>query len=162
MMGMSLVKLERRADAYICPKCGRPLRERAGGSVRIVNGRVDMDATKKKYICDHCNVYYQEVLQTGYFDKFPLPVELRSLETVKKKPLKHTGDLQPMVLRREADGKCACPRCGERMDFVGGQPVSIVDGHLDMEDVMDHFHCPYCGSVFRRIASTDYFQWSEK
>ncbi|MBR3458982.1 MAG: hypothetical protein IKH16_12650, partial [Selenomonadaceae bacterium] len=90
------------------------------------------------------------------YDEFPLP------EKMKPKKLVRTGDIPPMELKREADGKCTCPRCGERMDFVEGQPVRIVDGKPDMENVKDHFECRSCNSVYRRIASTNYFQWTEK
>ena len=31
-----------------------------------------------------------------------------------------------------------------------------------MENVLDHFRCGRCGSVYRRIVNTDYFQWTEK
>ena len=48
------------------------------------------------------------------------------------------------------------------MDFVEGGPVRVVDGKVDMDNVWDHFRCDHCSSVYRRIATTDYFQWSEK
>ncbi len=145
-----------------------------------------------RYVCTSCGVYYRELLGSGYFEEYDLKEEVRekaaaSMKAAREKwaavgkamknapaastpaeapkeerHVKPTGDLQPMQLKREADGKCACPRCGTRMDFVEGQPVRIVDGKPDMENVMDHFHCPYCDSVFRRIATTDFFQYSEK
>lgn len=166
---MSVIKLEyNAARQFICPGCGEPLRRKEGGAVRIENGRVDMSVTLPKYICDHCGVYYQEVLRSGYYDVFPLEnrdqqAPAASEKTKKqRKRLLRTGDLEPMKLERGADGKCVCPRCGERMDYVEGQPVRLVDGKPDMENVKDHFRCPYCHSVYRRIATTDYFQWSEK
>ena len=70
--------------------------------------------------------------------------------------------LQPMVLKRDRNNQCVCPRCGEMMDFVEGQAVRLVDGVPDMENVKDHFHCKHCNSTFRRLVATDYFQWSEK
>lgn len=156
---MSVIKLAlNERQKFICPKCGRELTHVEGGAVSIVNGRVDMSSTLPKYECDHCNVYYQELLGSGYYDEYPMP---KKAEPPKRKLLA-TGDIPPTQLKREADGKCACPRCGERMDFVEGQPVRIVNGRPDMDNVMDHFNCPYCKSVYRRIASTDYFQWSEK
>ena len=45
-------------------------------------------------------------------------------------------------------------------DYIGR--LVLKNGKPDMENVMDHFHCPYCDSVFRRIATTDFFQYSEK
>ena len=71
-------------------------------------------------------------------------------------------DLEPMQLKAGADGKCPCPRCGEKMDYIEGDAVKLVDGKPDMDDVWAHFSCPHCHSVYRRIVNTDYFQWSEK
>ncbi len=157
---MTVTKLAlNEKNCFLCPKCSRELQYVAGGAVSIVNGRVDMSSTLPKYECHHCGVYYQELLNSGYYDEFEIP------EAQRHKPVRRviaTGDIPPTQLKREADGKCGCPRCGERMDFVEGGPVRIVDGKPDMENVKDHFHCPYCNSVYRRIASTDYFQWSEK
>lgn len=160
VIDMTVMKLAlNEQKRFLCPKCNRELVYQAGGAVSIVNGRVDMSTTKPRYECGHCGVYYQELLNSGYYDEYPMP------KPVQAKPVKRiiaTGDIPPTQLRREADGKCECPRCGERMDFVEGQPVRIVNGKPDMENVMDHFRCPYCSSVYRRIATTDYFQWSEK
>lgn len=168
---MTVTKLKLSASKkYICPQCNKELRFKEGGAVRIVNGKVDMDATLPRYICDSCNLFYRELLNTGYFDYFPLPDEDKlSKQTpppapkpeVKKRVIA-TGDIPPTILKREADGKCPCPRCGERMDFVEAGPVKIVNGKPDFSDTMDHFNCPYCKSVFRKIVGTDYFQWSEK
>ena len=165
---------------YLCPKCGKKLTYVPGGAVAIVNGKVDMERTQPHYACEGCGVYYKELLGSGYFEEYPLRGTVQPNAAVPKgtqaatvappapqpaqkpRPVRRTGDLEPVQLRREADGKCTCPRCGGRMDFVEGQPVRIVDGKPDMENVKDHFHCPDCDSVFRRIATTDYFQWSEK
>ena len=153
-MRMALIQLNKKDDSFVCPDCNAPLRREEGGPVQIVNGKVDMDATLPKYVCGSCGVFYRELLNSGFFDKFPLPKP--------KKKLLRTGDIPPMELKRGPDGKATCPRCGERMDYVEGQPVRIVDGKPDMENVKDHFNCKECNSVFRRIATTDYFQWSEK
>lgn len=159
---MSVIKLE---QVYICPHCGGVLRYRSGGAVSVAGGQVDMSTTLPKYVCDKCNVYFQELLRSGFFDEFELPQEWRQQPEQPKQPerkLRRTGDIEPMELHKDANGQCVCPRCGEMMDFVEGQPVRIVDGKPDMENVKDHFHCPHCDSVYRRIATTDYFQWSEK
>jgi len=156
---MSVTKLETNSDGNkVCPKCGGVLGYIEGGAVSVINGKVDMSSTLPKYTCQNCAVYYQELLSSGYYDIFPLPQELKN----PKRKILSTGDLAPMKLVRDNDGKSTCPRCGERMDFVEGQPVRIVNGKPDMENVKEHFHCNFCGSVYRRIASTDYFQWSEK
>lgn len=152
-----------------------------GDAVAIVDGRVDMERTQPTYVCDHCDKSYRELMGSGYFEEYDggeracssaqMPAKDAQSASLaarqppapkKKQHLRSTGELVPVKLKREADGRCVCPRCGERMDFVEGQPVRIVDGKPDMENVMDHFHCPYCGSIFRRIATTDYFQWSER
>ena len=155
---MSVMKLTTgTGGAFVCPTCGKDLRYVEGGAVSIVNGKVDMSSTLPKHVCEDCGVYYQELLGSGYYDVYELPPNMRK----PKRKVLPTGDLKPAVLKREADGKCACPRCGDRMDYIEGQPVRLVNGKPDMENVKEHFHCPYCNSVFRRIASTDYFQWSE-
>ena len=162
-MALTQLKKDDRKN-LLCPKCGDALKRLEGGPVAIVNGKVDMSATLPKFACGKCGVYYQELLNSGYFDEYPWQDAASATPAAPKKPKRviRTGDIAPTQLKREADGKCACPRCGERMDFVEGQPVRIVDGKPDMENVKDHFNCPYCRSVYRRIATTDYFQWSEK
>ena len=138
-----------------------------------------MDATLPRQICDHCGVFYRELLGSGYYDVFVLPKEDRLVpkptpapsrqptptapfRSAIKKRVIATGDIPPTILKREADGKCPCPRCGDRMNFVEAGPVQIVNGKPDFSNTMDHFICPYCRSVFRKIVGTDYFQWSEK
>ena len=185
---MTVTKLQLNAGKkLVCPKCGAELRYVAGGAVRVVNGKVDMDATLPKQVCDHCKIFYRELLHSGYYDEFPLeeadakPVEPKPVSKPAQKPAPKpvvkpsakparspapkkrviaTGDIPPTQLKREADGKCPCPRCGERMDFVPAGPVRIVNGRPDFSNTMDHFVCPYCKSVFRKIVGTDYFQWS--
>lgn len=157
---MALFQLVKKNSSLLCPKCQGELHFVDGGAVQIVNGRADMDAARPKYECEACGVYYQEMLGTGYYGEHDLPP--RTHVAARPKNVKRTGDLEPMVLKKDVNGKAPCPRCGELMDFVEGQPVRIVDGRPDMENVKDHFHCRHCSSTFRRIASTDYFQWSEK
>ena len=150
---MTVKKLEQGTGGiYLCPACGRGLRCVEGGAVRVVDGRVDMENTKPRYECDSCGVFYRELLSSGYFDVFPL----------EKKKIRATGELQPVKLQKDAQGHAECPRCGGRMEFVEGQPVHLVDGKPDMENVLGHFICRECNSVYRRIVKTDYFQWYEK
>ncbi len=80
----------------------------------------------------------------------------------KGKEVLPTRDLQPVQLKRDSEGKCACPRCGANMEYIEGGAVRLVDGRPYMDDVWDHFVCKKCASVFRRIVGTDYFQWSDK
>ena len=133
---------------YLCPRCQQKLRYVPGDAVAIVDGRVDMTRTQPYYVCDKCHTSYRELMGSGYFEEYEgvdarLPAadapadagqaaapERRPAKP--KHPLRSTGELEPVQLKREADGRCACPRCGKRMDFVAGQPVRIVDGKPDM------------------------------
>ena len=54
-----------------CPVCGGLFRFVAGGAVRVVNGKVDMENVKPKYECDTCGVFYREVLTSGFYVPFP-------------------------------------------------------------------------------------------
>ena len=65
-------------------------------------------------------------------------------------------------LAKDADGAFLCPQCGGPLRTVEGGTVVIRDGKADMETISPHFRCASCDSVFRRIATTEYFQWSEK
>lgn len=275
---MALKQLQKNENGFICPQCHQSLRFVDGGAVRIVDGKLDMDNAKAKYECYTCNIFYREVMNTGYYDVFPLdkqaqrPSERKSkgeqqiahtkmfcpqcgrimvpefdgkdtpkgfqkldgvevtyhcedcdivyreaiisgtlhtlawytpssavsealqersadvlsevvstaegspaLSQVKetrqdtaheaeadKRELKATGDLPPMELKKNENGRCECPRCGGSMKYIEGQPVRIVDGKPTFDDVLDHFSCPDCKSVFRRIVGTNYFQYSEK
>ena len=158
---MSVIKLQTDANKkLLCPKCGQQLRTVAGGSISVKNGRVDLDATLPRQVCDTCGVFYRELLHSGYYHVYDLPENERQQK--KSAKVIATGDIPPTILKREADGKCPCPRCGERMDFVEGGAVQIVNGKPDFSNTMDHFVCAGCNSVFRKIVGTDYFQWSER
>ncbi len=154
----------------VCPVCGGLFRFVEGGAVRVVNGKVDMENVKPKYECDTCGVFYREVLTSGFYlpypqeeeDKISSGHEPEAHEQKSEKKLRSTGDLPPMELKRDENNQCECPRCGEMMDYVEGDAVHIVDGKPDMENVQAHFHCNNCGSTFRRIVNTDYFQFTEK
>lgn len=155
------VELKKDPDGTsVCPNCQRPLRFVEGGAVRVVDGKVDMDNIKPKFECDNCQVFYREVLNSGYYHAYPLIKEKKTKKA--KKKILATGDLPPVMLKKDANGKCECPRCGEMMDFVEGGAVTIVDGKPDMENVKARFVCDNCHSVYRKIVNTDYFQWAEK
>ena len=159
VMEMAIYPLEKnKKNHFICPKCRRDLHFVSGGAVRIVAGRADMSAVLPKYECHHCGIYFQEVLGSGLFSEHDLP---KAAKPAAKK-IRSTGDLPPTELHRDVNNHCVCPRCGELMDYIEGQPVRLVDGKPDMDNVKDHFHCSHCESMFRRIANTHYFQWSEK
>ena len=147
------------ANNYICPKCGRSLRFIDGTAVQIVGGRADMASILPKYECQQCGVYFQELLGSGFYDEHDLPKT--NTKAKNRDNWVATGNLKPMELKRDKNNQCICPRCGEFMDYVEGRAVTLVNGRPDMENVKDHFHCPNCESYFRRIATTNYFQWSE-
>ena len=155
---MALTKLERNSNKnFVCPTCGRELR-RVEGNLKVSGGKVDMQDSLPRHICDDCGVFYRELLNSGYYDVFDLPEN----ERISKPKIKPVSEIPPTQLKREADGKCPCPRCGERMEFVEGGAVTIVDGKPDFTNTVEHFKCANCNSVFRKIAGTDYFQYSEK
>ncbi|MBO4852148.1 MAG: hypothetical protein J5477_00785 [Schwartzia sp.] len=147
-----------------CPTCGHRFRFVEGGAVRVVDGKLDMENIKPKYECDTCGVFYREVLTSGFYLPYPQQEEdkISPHEEPAKPKVLSTGDLAPMMLKRDENGQCPCPRCGEMMDYVEGEAVHLVDGKADMEDVWDRFHCKSCNSTFRRIVNTDYFQFAEK
>ena len=159
VINMALTQLKKNADKkFICPTCGDVMRKSDGDTLKVKDGKVDMNSALPRYICDNCGVFYRELLHSGYYDVFDLPAE----EKKAKPKIISTADIPPTQLKREADGKCPCPRCGERMDFVEAGPVQIVNGKPDFSNTMDHVNCPNCKSVFRKIVGTDYFQWSDK
>ena len=156
-----------------CPRCHHPLRAVKGDTIQVIDGKVDMENMKTKYECDSCGVFYREVLTSGYYLPYPQQEEDRIgalsaseaeiAEPAKKgKEVLPTRDLQPVQLKRDSEGKCACPRCGANMEYIEGGAVRLVNGRPYMDDVWDHFVCKKCASVFRRIVGTDYFQWSDK
>jgi len=155
---MTLLKLNRADNGeYVCPECGHVLQRVAGDAVTVVDGKFNMEDTKTRYECDSCKVFYRELLDTDYYDVFPLQQKKE-----KKKKILATGELQPMKLHLDKKGRCSCPRCGADMVVVEGQPVRIVDGKPTMEDVASYFRCEMCSSIYRRIVNTEYFQWAEK
>ena len=142
----------------ICPECGGALDFIEGSPVKIIDGKLNMEDTEDHYSCTKCRLVFRPLVHTEYYIASDLPKK-------KHKKLHKTasvGDLQPMQLKRDDKGKCACPRCKAQMRFVEGEPVRIIDGKLNMQDVLDHFICDECSSVYRRIAGTDYFQWHEE
>ncbi|MBQ1460675.1 MAG: hypothetical protein IIT82_07620 [Selenomonas sp.] len=158
---MAVFQLQKdTTNNFICPKCGKPLHFVDGQAVQIVQGRADMSAVLPKYECYDCGIYFQELLGSGFYDEHDLPKTACPPQKAKK--VVNTGDLPPMVLQRDANNQCVCPRCGEMMDYIEGRAVQLVDGRPDMENVKGHFHCKSCSSYFRPIASTQYYQWSEK
>ncbi|BEU88207.1 hypothetical protein TAMA11512_16710 [Selenomonas sp. TAMA-11512] len=154
---MPLVDLPRNEKGdRLCPICAKPLKYMAGGDVKIVGGKVNLDDVKPRYVCEDCNSYYIELLKSGYFEEYEGEKQ--------EKPVRHVkavSELQPVMLKADDAGHAVCPRCAGTLDWVDGVPVQIVDGKADMRNVEVHFHCQDCDSIFRKIAGTDYFQYSE-
>ena len=154
---MAVVDLARNENGErLCPICGKPMVYVAGGDVKIVDGKVNMNDVKPRYVCEECNSYYIELLSTGYFEEYE---DLQRAKPDRK--IKAVSELQPVLLKADADGHDRCPRCAGTLDWVDGVPVQIVDGKADMRNVEFHFRCQDCDSIFRKIAGTDYFQYSE-
>lgn len=156
------IRLMPQEDGKIyCPRCANELDYVEGGAVRIVHGKLDMDNIKGRYECNTCKLVYREILNSKYY----LPTKMSKCRYKirnKQKEILPTSALTPLILKKDENGKCTCPRCGKKMDYIEGSPVKIIDGKPDMENVLDHFKCSYCDSIYRRIVQTDYFQWSEK
>jgi len=145
------------AGDYVCPVCSGIMRFVEGGTVRVVNGKVDYDNVKPKYECDACEVFYREVLTSGFYLPYPQQEE----DKPKPRRVKATSELVPVQLKRDANNQCTCPRCEGKMDYIEGGAVTIVNGVPNMADVLDHFICKECNSTFRRIVQTDFFQYAE-
>ena len=143
---------------YLCPACNQELEFSDGGQVRVVNGKVDYENVKPRYICRRCETFYRELLSSGLYERFDL--EELTLPPERKKII-GTGDLEPMQLKRDENGNCACPRCGANMRYLEPEAVKIINGRADMRDTVARFACDECSSIYRRIATTDYYQWSE-
>ena len=60
-------------NQFMCPKCKGKLRMVDGKAVQIVNGRADMSSILPKYECDHCGIYFQELLGSGFYSEYDLP-----------------------------------------------------------------------------------------
>ncbi len=172
---MTVSKLKKLSDgAFACPVCQGTLIRLEGGQVRVVNGKVDYDNIMPKHVCLTCNKFYRELLNTGYYDVFDAQREDLQLarqqaekmgilpDKPKQRQIKRTGDLEPVQLKRDANNQAVCPRCGAMMAYLEPDTVKIVNGRADMSDTVARFHCDECSSMYRRIATTDYYQWSEK
>jgi len=142
-----------------CPQCDQPLQLIEGEPIKIVEGKVYFENTEAHYACETCQLLYRRILSTEYYGHF-----FMSEPPAKAVPKKTVaiGDLKPMQLKRDLNGLCNCPRCGAVMRFIESQPVRIVDGKLNMDDVLEHYECDSCHSVYRKIVNTTYYQWNEK
>ncbi|MFA6850959.1 MAG: hypothetical protein WCS30_11500 [Selenomonadaceae bacterium] len=70
---MTLLKLNRADNGeYICPDCGNVLQRVEGDAVTVVAGKINMEDTKTRYECGFCKVFYRALLDTDYYDVFPL------------------------------------------------------------------------------------------
>jgi uncharacterized protein with PIN domain len=156
-------------SAYKCPACGQELAYQPGEAVHIVAGKADLEGAEPRYVCQHCQRYYREIIRnSGLYVSYPCQAgpavpDTAALAIQVHSPagLVPTGELGAMLLAADGEGHCRCPRCGAQMDIVAGGPVKIVDGRPDFSDTYDHFVCGHCGSFFRKVAGTQYYQWCE-
>ena len=110
VMEMAVYQLAKNDKGqYLCPKCQGNLRFVDGTAVQIVDGRADMSAILPKYECHHCGIYFQELLGSGFFDEHDLPQQPKT----KVLNVRRTGDLEPMILKKDVNNQCVCPRCGQ-------------------------------------------------
>ncbi len=157
---MTLRKLEKREDGnFVCPECGKPLRFKDGETVAVIDGQLDMENYKPRYICDDCQVYYRSVLTTDYYDVFPLD-DAESSKEANGEPEASAETPQgkgPIALPKEPTGKEKCPVCGGLLRFVDGGAVRVVDGKVDMENVKPKYECDTCGVFYREVLSSGFY-----
>ena len=79
-------------------------------------------------------------------------------EKNQRKQVKKTGDIAPVRLKRDANNQAECPRCGAKMKYLEPETAKIVNGRADFSDTVARFRCDECDSLYRQIASTDYYQ----
>ena len=160
---MTLRKLEKRADGdFLCPECGKPLRFKDGEAVAVVDGQLDMDNYKPRYICDNCKVYYRAVLTTDYYDTFPLSGEdvekpAKTAAAQPPDPVKKPPGKGPIALPKEPKGDEKCPVCGKPFRFVDGGAVRVVNGRVDMENIKPKYECDTCGVFYREVLSSGFY-----
>lgn len=169
---MTVSKLKKRNSSIcVCPECNSDLVCLPGGQIRVVAGKVDYDNIKPKFVCTKCGKFYRELLNTAYFDVFKATEEDISLAKKQnddnnkgnqRKQVKKTGDIAPARLNRDVNNQAECPRCGAKMKYLEPEAAKIVNGRADFSDTVARFRCDECDSLYRQIASTDYYQWSEK
>ena len=153
---MTLRKLQRNDDTFLCPNCGGPLEYSDGGAVAIVNGHLDMENYKPRYNCKKCSVFYREVMSTGYYDVFPLEESVKSKpkEHIVKPPVPKEG---PVSLEKDANGKRHCPKCGREFREVEGGAVRVVNGKVDMENTKPKYQCDSCGVFYREVLTSGFY-----
>ena len=146
---MSVSKLAKgNKGVFLCPVCQSDLEFADGGQVQVVDGHVDYDNVKPRYICHKCHSYYRELLNTGFYDVFDLPAE-------KKKPAKAS----PVVpLEKNAQGQRSCPVCNHNLVFADGGQVRVVDGHVDYENVKPRYICEECNTFYRELLSSGLYE----
>ena len=157
---MTLRKLKKRDDgSFSCPACGNQLRFKDGEAVAVVDGHLDMDNYKPRYICDACKVYYRAVLTTEYYDVFPLDEDAQpsSEPEAAPEPVEKPPGQGPIALPKEPTGNESCPVCGHKFRFVDGGAVRVVDGKLDMENIKPKYECDTCGVYYREVLSSGFY-----
>ena len=85
--------------------------------MKIIDGKADMSAVLPKYVCEHCGLYYQELLGSGFYDECNDLSKIKASLQAAKPKLVSTGNLQPMQLKKDIKGQSVCPRCGDKRVF---------------------------------------------
>lgn len=160
---MSVTKLEKDYEGDLhCPDCKQKLVYKDGGQVRVVNGRVDYENVKPRYVCFSCHKFYREMLHSGYFDVFDLEedAELMQEQSEKKSAeQKLKTDTNPVVkLNRDNNGKFTCPVCGKGMRCAEGSQIQIVNGKVDYESIKPRYICDDCKRFYRELLSSGLYE----
>jgi transposase-like protein len=66
--------------------------------------------------------------------------------------------MDPVKIVKDSDGVCKCPQCANALRYIEAQPVTVVDGKLNLADSEAHYKCELCHLSFRRLVHTEYFQ----
>lgn len=66
--------------------------------------------------------------------------------------------MEPVKISKDSSGVCKCPKCANALQYIEAQPVTVVDGKLNIADSEAHYECNQCDVSYRRLVHTEYFQ----
>ncbi|WP_110953631.1 hypothetical protein [Anaerosinus massiliensis] len=70
--------------------------------------------------------------------------------------------MEPIKITKDGNGISKCPKCANTLRYIEAQPVTVVDGKLNLVDSEAHYKCDHCHLAYRRLVHTDYFQGYEE